>query len=227
MKWGLRHRPCISIHAPRAGGDRCCKAIAHKKPYFNPRPPCGGRLPFFVFVFLIMKFQSTPPVRGATSIRGGRKVACEISIHAPRAGGDCRGLVNASDFKTFQSTPPVRGATLRLALRCGGDRISIHAPRAGGDGNRLPQHRRRNISIHAPRAGGDYMLFFYSAYQQIFQSTPPVRGATLTTPHMPPAPMHFNPRPPCGGRRREGLDVDGIVRISIHAPRAGGDKYSA
>ena len=123
----------ISIHAPRAGGDRCCKAIAHKKPYFNPRPPCGGRLPFFVFVFLIMKFQSTPPVRGATSIRGGRKVACEISIHAPRAGGDCRGLVNASDFKTFQSTPPVRGATLRLALRCGGDRISIHAPRAGGD----------------------------------------------------------------------------------------------
>ena len=133
LKWGLRHRPCISIHAPRAGGDRCCKAIAHKKPYFNPRPPCGGRLPFFVFVFLIMKFQSTPPVRGATSIRGGRKVACEISIHAPRAGGDCRGLVNASDFKTFQSTPPVRGATLRLALRCGGDRISIHAPRAGGD----------------------------------------------------------------------------------------------
>ena len=146
----------ISIHAPRAGGDRCCKAIAHKKPYFNPRPPCGGRLPFFVFVFLIMKFQSTPPVRGATSIRGGRKVACEISIHAPRAGGDCRGLVNASDFKTFQSTPPVRGATA--------GRLIISPVPA--------------VFQSTPPVRGATLTCCPSGPRKAFQSTPPVRGAT-------------------------------------------------
>ena len=56
-------------------------------------------------------FQSTPPVRGATSSR----------------------YSTSSDKMLFQSTPPVRGATsffsrARMALA-----ISIHAPRAGGD----------------------------------------------------------------------------------------------
>ena len=61
----------------------------------------------------------------------------EISIHAPREGGDC-------------------GVKLeRLQTRS----ISIHAPREGGDlrgGNII---RPRRISIHAPREGGDPARF--------------------------------------------------------------------
>ena len=59
-----------------------------------------------------------------------------------------------------------------------------------------------SISIHAPRVGGDPFKVRYRRYPTIFQSTPPVWGATrrgLRQPadHQP----HFNPRPPCGGRR--------------------------
>ena len=58
---------------------------------------------------------------------------CNISIHAPREGGD----------------PVVRFL--------GGDvePISIHAPREGGDIPRRLLKQAQLISIHAPREGGD------------------------------------------------------------------------
>ena len=103
-------------------------------------------------------------------------------------------------------------------------RISIHAPRAGCDihahmlSDGIPE-----ISIHAPRAGCDHPLqsFFFAFsdfnprtpcgvrrrlnrardLRQRFQSTHPVRGATIRYPQTP----HV------------------IFFISIHAPRAGCD----
>ena len=56
-----------------------------------------------------------------------------------------------------------------------------------------------------------------------FQSTPPARGATEWC--CPPAspPSHFNPRPPRGGRRKGTCTKKQLLRISIHAPREGGD----
>ena len=56
------------------------------------------------------------------------------------------------------------------------------------------------ISIHAPRAGGDHAAPFAGLYVGEFQSTPPVRGATIS---------------------KEDKKVE--TTISIHAPRAGGD----
>ena len=56
------------------------------------------------------------------------------------------------------------------------------------------------ISIHAPREGGDSAYSRYARLGAIFQSTPPVRGATLL----------------------DNLANCGIM-ISIHAPREGGD----
>ena len=56
----------ISIHAPREGGDCSAAALA----------------------LCCVRFQSTPPARGATIIAiGPPKLSC-ISIHAPREGGD-------------------------------------------------------------------------------------------------------------------------------------------
>ena len=57
----------------------------------------------------------------------------EISIHAPREGGDVDAASDTRFFSSFQSTPPARGATRHQ--RCDGevDHISIHAPREGGD----------------------------------------------------------------------------------------------
>ena len=104
----------ISIHAPRVGGDisglpDTLEVIEYD---FNPRPPCGGRpLHQFPTNILHTKFQSTPPVWGATQGRDHIMSHIDISIHAPRVGGD--GRVRA----------------IRRVL----SPISIHAPRVGGD----------------------------------------------------------------------------------------------
>ena len=100
-------------------------------------------------------FQSTPPARGATAKLDEMEAYYNISIHAPREGGDAisrnkstkaayfnprppRGgrrnsSKNIAVVSLFQSTPPARGATkdkrpLRVFIG-----ISIHAPREGGD----------------------------------------------------------------------------------------------
>ena len=80
--------------------------------------------------------------------------------------------------------------------------------------------------------------------KEVFQSTPPARGATifvdyvqLITPISIHAPreggdkyssgvnlrfFHFNPRPPRGGRQQPQDQLERPVEISIHAPREGG-----
>ena len=101
------------------------------------------------------------------------------------------------------------------------------------------------ISIHAPREGGDGNSTRCCLRILQFQSTPPARGATAQ-PHAECTPQfHFNPRPPRGGRLgRVHVAQDGIrfqstppargatwpctrgarrYKISIHAPREGGD----
>ena len=80
--------------------------------------------------------------------------------------------------------------------------ISIHAPRAGCDANGAitPLSAIAIISIHAPRAGCDSAVLW----------------CRLCT-------FHFNPRTPCGVRRRSGCIYRACACISIHAPRAGCD----
>ena len=56
----------ISIHAPRVGGDVAFGLQCGVFNHFNPRPPCGGRL----------------------ELEKEIEIEIEISIHAPRVGGD-------------------------------------------------------------------------------------------------------------------------------------------
>ena len=99
----------------------------------------------------------------------------------------------------FQSTPPARGATNAVYAKNGCGRISIHAPREGGDGVTWQATEEDYISIHAPREGGDVLL-----------------------PNLKTLFMHFNPRPPRGGRRalhRGG--VQGRQDFNPRPPRGG------
>ena len=81
-----------------------------------------------------------------------------------------------------------------------GLQISIHAPREGSDPEGCHWGQLYQISIHAPREGSDPGCLDRSGLQRVFQSTLPVRGATVA----------------------RGLQKS-LPRISIHAPREGSD----
>ena len=149
----------------------------------------------------ISKFQSTLPVRGATSPRpGGAQGHDHFNPRSPcgerRDAALRRGIITL-----FQSTLPVRGATALPDLLMEAVFISIHAPRAGSDSSfLLPKRAHLPISIHAPRAGSDSSFLL------------PKRAHLPISIHAP----------------RAGSDAciwsNNIGRnISIHAPRAGSD----
>ena len=145
-------------------------------------------------------FQSTLPVRGATQSDGTVVTTPVISIHAPRAGSDSSRQHVAHRGYRFQSTLPVRGATYSADLADHVMLISIHAPRAGSD------HSSETTTISPPNfnprspCGERPMALMLSSTLALFQSTLPVRGATV------------------GAARKVRR-----IRISIHAPRAGSD----
>ena len=198
---GLRHKPDISIHAPRVGSDSFWPAYSQNFFYFNPRSPCGERRASIKKLTERRIFQSTLPVWGATTGYSFKSRWVSISIHAPRVGSDgsllphtqhspnfnprspCGerhyGRVSAYDGEIFQSTLPVWGATcLEGAGVVYGDAFQSTLPVWGATSTVI--HKRNNsvnISIHAPRVGSDSIV----------------------------------------------LPVHGVKTISIHAPRVGSD----
>ena len=166
------------------------------------------------------RFQSTHPLRGATS-----------------------STVKSLTFGKFQSTHPLRGATRRTAAVRALVAISIHAPLAGCD---LALCRELgvsvDISIHAPLAGCDISSDNTAWIFGEFQSTHPLRGATrwheallrhvLISIHAPLAgcdlifkscfihSTDFNPRTPCGVRPKIcGINVVTVKFQSTHPLR--------
>ena len=73
------------------------------------------------------------PREGGDSGKFGTGFRVYISIHAPREGGDKRIILITHRLMLFQSTPPARGATYTKIVVTNNQGISIHAPREGGD----------------------------------------------------------------------------------------------
>ena len=123
----------------------------------------------------------------------------DVSIHAPRAGGDVPNPFHYHPLM-FQSTPPARGATESVRKASWSMRVSIHAPRAGGDDKTPVEAQVPGGFNPRPPRGGRRVRSQRHGMGRRFQSTPPARGATQ------------------GG---QGQFVG--AGVSIHAPRAGGD----
>ena len=173
----------ISIHAPLAGCDSWNGAA------------WGSASPF----------QSTHPLRGATQAAAKAEAHEDISIHAPLAGCD----------------PAKRQKKYLYG-------ISIHAPLAGCD--RSSRRRGLGAAYFNPRTpcGVRRVRRMDVVARSIFQSTHPLRGATQARSrassrysisiHAPLAGcddgdrrravehLNFNPRTPCGVRRRSAGD---------------------
>ena len=82
------------------------------------------------------------------------------------------------------------------------------------------------ISTHAPLAGRDGAAARLGGVSMAFQPTRPLRGATVRLVSCTKYSINFNPRAPCGARRRHGAGVPRAGGISTHAPLAGRDLAS-
>ena len=123
-----------------------------------------------------------------------------ISIHAPLAGCDIAPAAGKLLGQAFQSTHPLRGATQA------GDPLAVLAqfqsthPLRGATACGAGGGEAQAISIHAPLAGCDPTAW--------------PRPGWIS---------YFNPRTPCGVRRRLRRAYRDLWPISIHAPLAGCD----
>ena len=170
----------ISIHAPHAGRDPEMAVLLGVKVDFNPRAPCGARLPIPSCLVLGPVFQSTRPMRGATAPESLCPICGAISIHAPHAGRDLRlSLGRASVSADFNPRAP-----------CGA------RPRS-----RLDRGAPPPISIHAPHAGRDDIIRRKRRCNHYFNPRAPC-GARLQIEQQQKNQKDFNPRAPCGARQQ-------------------------
>ena len=149
----------ISIHAPLAGRDLCAMALRAGASYFNPRAPCGVRPRSVPSTAAGRHFQSTHPLRGATTIwRTTWQSALPFQSTHPLRGATSAFAVFSALASTFQSTRPLRGAT-------------------------SARWRRKRPRKHFnPRAPCGARPTFLASHRWLipFQSTRPLRGATMT-----------------------------------------------
>ena len=206
---------------PPCGGRHTRPGLVLGAPGFQSTPPVWGATPQMTQRAADELFQSTPPVWGATRIRPLEVAWMTISIHAPRVGGDDGQKENGDGTSNFNPRPPcggrhggaedrhTAGGISIHAPRVGGDarafcqpgdvKISIHAPRVGGDNLHPGGGGVQSISIHAPRVGGDLIAAYYNISLDISIHAPRV-GGDRSSDAIAPDKLHFNPRPPCGGR---------------------------
>ena len=221
----LFDRICISIHAPLAGCDLNLNIAVSHRLHFNPRTPCGVRRIFTRQTTIFRQFQSTHPLRGATS--------------KPK---------RQTQSLQFQSTHPLRGAT-RLSMTPW-SRLRNFNPRTPcGVRPELREVNRRYYDFNPRTPCGVRPLPFNSITAIMrFQSTHPLRGATKAkrlqvrflqiSIHAPLAGCDsaiagvvagiadFNPRTPCGVRPPSDFKYRKLFTFQSTHPLRGATLYA-
>ena len=150
--------PLLRLYSfnPRApcGARQGLFAATERYASFNPRAPCGAR-PGSIRGFVVLdEFQSTRPMRGATSPYlqvGGVPM---FQSTRPMRGATTAGILSVM-YLTFQSTRPMRGATTEGLSAAWRVLFQSTRPMRGATWAQLYGTARRNVSIHAPHAGRD------------------------------------------------------------------------
>ena len=110
----------ISIHSPHARGDRRGKGGKPPRNNFNPLPSCEGRQKHTQKGYTLSVFQSTPLMRGETSMPQTLPAHPPISIHSPHARGDATGLALLPLQNNFNPLPSCEGRRVRVLLDAAG-----------------------------------------------------------------------------------------------------------
>ena len=184
-------------------------ATGRKKEHFSYFPfqstlPLRGATPWTRTCSLSLKFQSTLPLRGATLATIPDEIRRLISIHAPLTGSDqlcAQPLLQNLYFNPRSPYGERPLATIPDEIR---RLISIHAPLTGSD-QLCAQPLLQNLYFN-PRSpyGERPMIPSFAQKVNKFQSTLPLRGATMLTGIYPY-----------------------YYQISIHAPLTGSDGVSS
>ena len=100
--------------------------------------------------------------------------------------------------------------------------ISIHAAREGGDILTIARRFNPFISIHAAREGGDIGIKRQYYTYAVFQSTPPVKAATMLAGFAASWDVFQSTPPVKAATQTRDIRAE-CADISIHAAREGGD----
>ena len=124
---------CVSIHAPRVGGDLSVLSPMRMEGMFQSTPPgVGGDAVHNRAAAARAVFQSTPPAWGATRGMYVTLRQTQVSIHAPRVGGDPRGWRRRGRCSSFNPRPPRGGRRVLVdASLCGLIGFNPRPPRGG------------------------------------------------------------------------------------------------
>ena len=145
------------------------------------------------------RFQSTRPLRGAT-VGKGRHISAEPHFN-PRAPCGARPLPTGQPIFNTHFNPRAPCGARQDATEKAADKAAI--------------------SIHAPLAGRDEYPGAADVLKLIFQSTRPLRGATGAMAIIARLDGYFNPRAPCGARRRTNRHHAAIGRFQSTRPLRG------
>ncbi len=144
-----------------------------------------------------------------------------VSIHAPRAGRDCRQCGVADPNACFNPRAP-RGArhpmTCLLSMRT---RFNPRAPRGARPIWRVPSQYGDRFQSTRPARGATWPIPWQVGHF-LFQSTRPARGATSVR-FFCVRTLLFQSTRPARGATPVVVPPNGSNEVSIHAPRAGRD----
>ena len=146
---------------------------------FNPRTPCGVRLLASSLVIVLFK----------------------ISIHAPLAGCDDPGVFGVCAAVAISIHAPLAGCD-RLIIRPGRYHHLYFNPRTPCGVRPIAAPRMASSAHFNPRTPCGVRLAQVLVIGDMceFQSTHPLRGATVNARRIAAHRRHFNPRTPCGVR---------------------------
>ena len=127
-------------------------------PYFNPCAPCGARRRRFGVARAAAGFQPTRPLRGATFLGAGfLRIILNFNPRAPCGARPILVALGVYKF-VFQPTRPLRGATRsRIEFTINKWNFNPRAPCGARPMKNVSPNQSIIISTHAPLAGRDLL----------------------------------------------------------------------
>ena len=169
------------------------------------------------------KFQSTLPLRGATLLLSHAPESLVISIHTPLAGSDAISTGMPARLTYFNPHSPCgERRPARSASKWPGY-FNPHSPCGERPCSSRMAASRRNFNPHSPcgeRRTDETPVPTYD----VFQSTLPLRGATVFSLRVEDGAAISIHTPLAGSDFRHVLAESPHLRISIHTPLAGSDR---